>query len=494
MGQPMPAQQGRPPNEAEREPFLLVSDPEPRFGLAHFAVDSVLAKHILHVALPVVAGMLTQTAINILDTVMVGRLPSEIANPGQAAIGRSLPIMWAVGGFLSAVWVGTQAITSRRAGEGKHLLAGRALTNSLLLSFSSGVVFVVASILLTRPLLGLLVNDASVIELGTGYLRIRLVGVLAMACTFSYKSFFDGIGRTKVFMTVAVTMNVLNVILNYILIFGVESLGIPSLAVDGAAYASVISAYIGLFMLVAVSFMPRFLGRYHYYNPHNINGTVAREIVRLSLPNGLATIVVMLGFVAFYWVVGIVNDQYALPGNPVVETANQVMITLMMVSFMSSLAFGTATAAVVSQSLGASRPYLAERYGWDAAKLWAYVLTAYGVLMVFVPDELLWLVNPDIEVIGVAREPLQTLGALQAIIAIGMVLAQTLYGVGNAKFVLLVEFCLHLLVMSPAAYLFGVVLDFGLIGVYVGPTLYASLLAAAMYWKFTRGDWKEIRI
>ncbi|MEE8410016.1 MAG: MATE family efflux transporter [Myxococcota bacterium] len=462
--------------------------------MAHFAIDPVLARHILRMALPVVLGMLTQTAINILDTVMVGRLPAELANPGQAAIGRSLPIMWLVGGFLSAVWVGTQAITSRRAGEGNDLLAGRALTNSLVLSVTLGVVFSVGSIMAVSSLLGLLANDPKVVELGTSYLEMRLVGVLAMAATISYKSFFDGIGRTKVFMFVAAVMNVLNVLLNFVLIYGFEPLDIPQLAVRGAALASVISAYAGLAMLVVVSFAPRFIKRYHYYNVRRINLGVIKELVRLSLPNGLATVVVMLGFIAFYWVVGEVNSTYAVEGNPIIETANQVLITILMVSFMSSLAFGTATAAVVNQALGAKRPYLAERYGWDAAKLWAYVLGIYGAVMIFFPDSLLGLVNPDLEVIGVAREPLQMLGALQGMIAVALVLAQTLYGVGNAKYVLFVEFVLHVLIVSPIAYLFGVVFDYGLMGVYVGPILYVGLLGAAMYWKYIRGEWKEIQI
>ena len=121
---------------------------------------------------------------------------------------------WLVGGFLSAVWVGTQAITSRRAGEGNDALAGRALTNSLVISSSSGVVFSDAAIILVPRLIDVLYSDTRVVDLATSYLQIRLVGVLAMACTFSYKSFFDGIGKTKVFMTVAVVMNILNVVLN----------------------------------------------------------------------------------------------------------------------------------------------------------------------------------------------------------------------------------------------------------------------------------------
>src|SRR2546426_724280 len=115
----------------QREPFLLVPDPPQRRGLASFAIDPTLARHILRVALPAVLGMLSQTAINLLDTILVGRLPKDVANPGQAAIGLALPFMWLVGGFLASVWVGTQAITARRAGEGNDAAAGRALANSL---------------------------------------------------------------------------------------------------------------------------------------------------------------------------------------------------------------------------------------------------------------------------------------------------------------------------------------------------------------------------
>ncbi len=166
---------------ADLEPFVLVGDPTPRSGLGRLLVDPTLVRHILKVALPVVLGMLTQTAINILDTVMVGRLPSEIANPGQAAIQNSLPLMWLVGGFLSAVWVGTQAITSRRAGEGNDALAGRALTNTLALSSTAGALLSFGAIMAVPHVIGALYSDAKVVELATEYLQIRLVGVLAKA-------------------------------------------------------------------------------------------------------------------------------------------------------------------------------------------------------------------------------------------------------------------------------------------------------------------------
>lgn len=475
-------------------PFLKVPDPKRRQGLARLVPDWLLARQVLRVAVPVIVGMLTQTAINILDTIMVGRLPKEAANPGQAAIGLALPMMWLVGGFLSAVWVGTQAITSRRAGEGNDSLAGRALTNSVVIAFTSAIAFSSIAYFVAPYVIGAMYRDPVVVQLASDYLQIRMVGVLAMVATFSFKSFFDGIGKTHVFMSAAVGMNLMNVALNWLFIYGNETLGIPHWGVSGAAYASVTSAYLGLVVLIIWSLTPTYLGRYHYYSAKKLSLRVVRDIIRLSLPNGLATIVVMLGFEAFYWVVGQVNARYATAGNPVIATANQVLITIFMLTFMSSLAVGSATAAVVSQTLGAKRPVLGEAYAWVACKVWAYVMWIYGAVMFLFPDALLGLVTTDPDVMVVGRLPLQVLALLQGFMAIAIILAQTLYGVGNAKFVMYVELCLHLCIMAPVAYLCGWVLDWGLLGVFVGPVSYISLLCIAMVWKFRRGEWKEIEI
>src|SRR5258708_3808327 len=95
------------------------------------AVDPTLGKRIASLAAPVVLAMMSQTAINQVDHVLVGRLPSEQSIPGQAALGISLVLLWAVGGFLSAISVGTQALTARRIGEQEHDRAGQVMFNSL---------------------------------------------------------------------------------------------------------------------------------------------------------------------------------------------------------------------------------------------------------------------------------------------------------------------------------------------------------------------------
>ena len=475
-------------------PFLLANDPPARRGLSHLLIAPDLAKHIFRVALPVVMGMLTQTAINILDSVMVGRLPGTLANSSQSAIGLALPIMWLVGGFLSAIWVGTQAITSRRAGEGNDLLAGRALTNALVIALVGSATLATAAYLATPLLVPVLHRSPTVVNLGTTYIRVRLLGIPGMVATFAYKSFFDGLGRTRVFMVVALIMNITNAALNFPLIYGADFLGIPQLGARGAAIASVIATYLGLSLLIGWSCRPSLIARYHHHNPRNINRRVIGEIIRLSLPNSFATAVVMAGFIGFYWVVGLVDARHSPPGNPLLSTASQAVVGATMFGLMTALAFGMATAAIVSQCLGAKRPALAAAFGWEATKSWAYVIGLVGIGAALWPEPLLWLFNPNDNVIAAATPSFRMLALFQAPAAVAIIVAQTLYGVGSAKYVMLVEFVLHVFVMTPAAALFGLVLDLGLWGVYMGPILYITLLGIAMVWKFARGDWKDIVI
>ena len=239
------------------------------------------------------------------------------------------------------------------------------------------------------------------------------------------------------------------------------------MGVAGAATASVISAYVGMIVLLLWTGVPSLRRRYRYYSLKAIRKTVLVELLRLSLPNGVATVVVMTGFIAFYWVVGRVDDIYS--AGALIGAANQIVIMALMPSFMTSMAFGTATAAIVSQAIGAGRPALANRYAWEAVRLWAYVTWAFGAILFIWPDPVLWLFNPHPEVIEAARDPLRLMALLHGVVAIAMIFAQTLYGLGRANFVLYVETVLHLLVMAPMAYVFGVVLEYGLIGVYIGP-------------------------
>lgn len=474
-------------------------------------IDIPLSKRIGALAGPVIVAMLFQTVINQLDTAMVGRLPGATGIDGQAGIGLSLPLFWALGGFLSAIGIGTQAITARRTGEGQPILAGRALTNSLILAATSSAAVAAIGYYVSPAFFEMMSPNPNVVRLGSSYCSIRMIGVFTMVTTMSYKAFFDGIGKTHVHMVASIIMNLLNAGLNLVLIFGLA--GFPRLEVDGAAIASVISTYVGLAVMVGWSLLPKYLRHYRYYRLRNLKRKVSWEIVRLSVPSGLATVFVMSGFLFFLWVIGNLDPgprwleaaSFVPLAGPLMAgvevlqpdlatSASWVMISFLMLIFITSIAFGTATATLVSQSLGAKRPALAERYGWESVKIGMLVMGSVGIVMIIDPTLFLRIFTDKLEVIQQAVPSMRLVGSVTSLISAGMILVQALFGAGNPKFVMVAEMVLHLTCLIPLSYLFGVTFELGMLGCWLAAGVYAVLLSSIMAWKFAEGKWKQIEI
>lgn len=486
--------------------------------------DRALGARILKLALPVVLAMVSQTAVNLLDTIMVGRLPEEYSIAGQAGIGHSLIMLWAVGGFLSALGVGTQAITARRFGEGRHEKGGQVLTNSLTVAAVTGLVFSLIGYFVTPYIFPFFNSNPDVIREGVPYCQMRMLGVVSMVTTASYKSFFDGVGRTRVHMVAALIMNATNALLNYVLIFG--AWGFPQLNTFGAGVASLIASYLGLAFMLGWSLRREDRTRYRYFRWSNLSARITWEITRLSVPSGLATVAVMSGFGLFLKIVaeldevaaaeslvrqvtvavaqatGVASDvgsallhDATVAARPAYFTAaTKVIIDILSISFMSCIAFGTATATLVSQSLGARRPELAARYGWESVKIGMAVMAVIGAVAVAFPDLVLSIFSKDAAVIEAARPSLRMMGVFEALIAMGLILAQALFGAGNTKYVMYVELVLHFTCLVPLAWILGIEADGGLFGVWTAAAAYIALLAALMAWKFREGKWKHIRL
>ena len=174
--------------------------------------------------------------------------------------------------------------------------------------------------------------------------------------------------------------------------------------------------------------------------------------------------------------------------------ATKIIIDVQSVSFISCIAFGTATATLVGQSLGAGKPGDAERYAWDSVRLGMYLFALVGLTIVLFPDAITRLFTNDPRVIAASRTAMQLTGLMEPMVAAALILSQAHFGAGNSRFVMIVEITLHFTCMIPLAYLAGIVLDGGLAGVWASPMLNGLLLAGILGWKFREGKWKEIRI
>lgn len=477
---------------------------------------------VLKLAAPVMAAMLTQTFINLFDTILIGYLPKEYSIAGQAGLGYSVILHWLIGGFVSSISVGTQAMAARRLGEGDKEGAGRVVFNSAVIAFVAGSLVTLLASVFTRPLFRIFTSNEQVLAQGVPYCRARFMAILAMVGTMSFKSFFDGLGKTHYHLVTAVFMNLLNAVLAWALVFG--KLGLPRLYVQGAGVAAMIASYFGLIMMLAWALKREYRKEYKIFRLNNFDIRVIGRIVRLSLPSGLATVVAMTGFLVFFAWVGLIDRElldengvhaellrwlhavvpYGVSDSaffevlrsraPVYEAATKVIIDILSISFMSCMGLGTATATLVSQNLGRGLPEESEKYAWTAVKIAAWFTGLLGAVAVVFPDAYMGIFTHDTEVVEAGRLPLRLVGSVEFLLGFGMVLAQALFGAGNTMFVMLVELVLHVTCLVPLSYLLGVTLDLKLVGIFLAAVLYVVGLAVIMTWKFRTGSWKQIKI
>jgi putative MATE family efflux protein len=460
-------------------------------------------KAILRLALPTVAAMLTQSIVNEIDIVFFARLPCPESSNAQAALLPSLIVLWLFGGSLSAISVGTQAFTARRFAEGKHQEAGAVLANAAFFALVAGVVFSALGYLAMPHILGLILRKSPEAYLAAmAYLKWRLLGVTSMATTFAFKAFFDGIGKTHVHLVSAVVMNVLNVVLCYLLIFGNAAVGTPRMGIAGAGVAGFVSTYVGLLIMVGYALQPEYRRLFNPFSWQKLDPALTWPIVRLAIPSGIATIVGMFGFGIFSFVANRLDVLHPSgvaagacgTGEPVNGAATTVIFGILKLTITACLAFGTSTATLVAQSIGERDPDKAERFGWASVRLGLLIFGTIGLVeAIFAPDLLAFVTHSEM-VRHAALAPMRLMALCTPLLAVGMIVTQALFGAGNTRFVAIAEFVLHFGCLVPFAWLLGIYLDRGLVGVWMAAVVYMMALAGTMLWKFRQGDWKKIQL
>ncbi len=475
----------------------------PRSPAVHLVTTGSPYRVILRLATPTVLAMLTQSIVNEIDIYFFSHLPCPESSNAQAALLPSLILLWAFGGSLSAISVGTQAIAARRFAEGDREKAGGVLLNSWLFSTVASVLLTVVGYLALPWVLERLIAVPEVREAAYAYLKWRLLGITSMVVTFSFKAFFDGIGKTHVHMVSAIIMNVLNVLLCVTFIFG--NFGAPRMGIAGAGLAGFVSTWVGLLIMIGWAALPRYRHIFHPFSFAKRRWLVTRELLRLSIPSGVATLAVMTGFALFSFIVSTLDEMTGAEtvgttcpggqGEPINGAATMVIVAVLKLTFTACLAFGTSTATLVSHSLGEGEPEKASRFGWASVRLGLFIFAIVGFLEgVLFPHKVLSIFTSSPAVLDAALMPMRVMGICTPIIAVAMILTQALFGAGNTRFVMVVELILHFTCLVPLAWLLGVTLDFGLMGIWSAAVSYVVLLATIMVYKFAKGDWRTIKI
>lgn len=436
-------------------------------------------KKILHIALPAIAGLSTQMIVSLVDTAMVGRL-SE-ATYALAAMGIGVLATWALISFFSSLATGTHVIVARRFGQKDFIECGNTLNNSLLISLSIGIIVAAIGAFFAKPISDLFASDDQVAHYASEYIFYRFLGIPFFLISVSYRGFYFGISKTKIFMISGIITNLLNIIFNYIFIFG--NFGMPRMGLAGAGLGSTLASSFDFFFYTAIMLLPSYRNKFKNFKNIKIDWEVIKAIWKISIPVSLQNVFILIGFLIFVAITGIIGTQE--------QAATQATISTLFISFLPCFGFGIAVQTLVGNNLGAKKFHLAKIYGIETAKVATIYTLALGIFFIFLPQYVLLIITNDNSIIETAKPALRIAGFAQIFYAIGVVLANALQAAGKMLFVMKAEVITNLFILVPLSYLLGVVLGYGLKGAWLAMPVYIIIYSALILYKYISKDWYE---
>jgi len=437
-------------------------------------------KKILHLSLPAIAGLSTQMVVSLVDAAMVGRL--DDAKYALAAMGLGVMATWAVISFFSSLATGTHVLTARRFGKNDFNGCSQILVNSIYIAIVVGILVVSTGVFAARPVAHFFSADPKVGYYTGEYIFYRLLGLPFFLISVSFRGFFFGINKTKVFMFSGIITNVLNIFFNALLIYG--NLGFPRMGLAGAALGSSLATSFDFIFYLTVTLLPKYRSQYRVFRNLNFDFSIIKNLYRLALPVSFQNIFILIGFLSFMAITGLIGTKE--------QAASQAVVSSLFMSILPCFGFGIAAQTLVGNNLGSGKLQLAKIYGYETAKIATYYTLFLGILFISIPQYVLLIITTDNSIIQSAIPALRIAGFAQIFYAVGVVLANGLQSAGETMFVMLAESLTNLLVFVPLAYYFGVYLGLGLTWAWLGLPVYIITYSFIIWNRFRKGKWNLV--
>ncbi|MBS3781374.1 MAG: MATE family efflux transporter [Candidatus Thermoplasmatota archaeon] len=441
-------------------------------------LDEKRGTEAFSLAWPVILTGGLRVGLRLTDFLMVG---FAIGAAGVAALGFGFQFFF-IGFALSlAVSSGTISLVSQHHGAGEYEKADFVIKQSVWLAVLISLPLMLVTWFHAEGMIGLLSSDPEVIDLGGAYLRVLMIGLLFRFFSMVAARAFAGSGNTVTPMYVSALGVPSNVVLNWLLIFGIGVF--PELGIVGAALGTLITnismAVIFFALLFSNNYNVSFKLRGKQWDT-----SVVKKLFSVSLPLLGMRMARTLGQFPFLWML----DSF---GTGVVA-AYQVGRRVELFAMEPAWGFGTASSTLVGQSLGAEKEDEAELYGWDTLKISIAVMLPIGFLLALFAGPISGLFSDETDVIFLSTRfiYINAIGVLGY--AVNRIMRGALRGAGDTRW----PFYGNLLGiygwLLPVSYIFGIVLDFGLIAIFIAVLGSFFIPGLVNLIRFKSGRWKEV--
>ena len=340
------------------------------------------------------------------------------------------------------------------------------------------------------PLFQLIGHDPILQVMEADYARVIILTIPIAILSASLSGFFSGIGRTSVVMWSNLLITVLNIVLDYGLIFG--HLGLPHMGVQGAAWATFIALSAGTAAQLWVFFMPRYRHSYNSLSHWRFDWYLFRRLLRFGLPVGFQAQLQMLAWTLFVLLIGKIGVA-AL-------TAHSIAMNVFMLMVMPVMGMSIAVSILAGQRLGAEDPDSAERVTYSAIHLSLLFFVVAGLLLVTQPN---WFIAPFVQgmtsqvyanTIPLVKDLLTVVAIFCVFEAISMMMAGALKGAGDTRFVAWASIlCSWLVLVFPTA-LLAYFWHGNLLWSWLFFLLSGFTMCLAHWLRFRAAKWKLLRL
>jgi len=440
--------------------------------------EGSLRRAIALLAIPMVLELGLESVFAVVDVFYVARLGPEAV----AAVGLTEAILTVVYSVATGLSVATTAMVARRIGEKDAEAASVAAVQAIWLGVAVSALGSLAALVAPR-LLGLMGGSPGLIATGRGYTAVMLGTSVTIFLLFLINAAFRGAGDAAIAMKALWLANLINLVLDPCLIFGLGPF--PKLGVTGAAVATAIGRGTGILYQLLV--LARGRGRIRIRRAQlRLEPRILWRLLRLSLTGMLQFLVGTASWLGLVRIIALFGSA-ALAGYT-------IAVRIIVFAILPSWGMSNAAATLVGQNLGAGKPERAERSAWATGFYNMLLLAAIGALFVGFAEPLVRLFAAEAPVVAAGVKCLRLVSYGYPFYAYGMVLAQAFNGAGDTVTPTVINVFCYWLFEIPLAWVLAILWSLGPTGVFLAITIAESVLAVVAALVFRRGRWKAQKI
>jgi MATE family multidrug resistance protein len=439
-------------------------------------------RRILSIALPMVASQASETVMLFGDRFFLSRV-SKLHFASAMTGGLTT---FSIASLFAGVTGYVNALVAQYYGASREDECAKATVQSIYLSFMAVPFLVLAAILIPR-FFSIMGHDPAQVPLESAYARWLLSGSVLLLMRNGLTGFFLGIGRTRVVMIANLAAMVVNVPLNYILIFG--KFGLPELGIVGAAIGTIGGSFTAFVILLAAYLSRRVDDRYATRSTWRFDPVMFRRLLRFGAPAGVEIFLNISAFNVF------VQLMHSYGAN--VAAATTITFNWDIVAFIPMLGLAAATTSVVGQHVGASDPAGARRATLIALRLAFVYSGSMALLFLIGARPLVNVFSSGFSDAGavseLARRMLRLVGLYTIADSTQLVFSGALRGAGDTRWVMRVSVALHWVLAAMAVLLIRLLATPPLLmwAFFIG---FLITLGVIMTLRFSGGKWMSMRV